>query len=384
MSEATGDHAIKSQTESQLESQLERQERGQIMVNGRDISSFGGERRQALAGFDADYSDFVDYIIGCTHKIWEEKAIGLIYTHYSHNCPIYMTDALIYGRDAVVEGTIKTLAAFPDVRLFGDEVIWSGNEKDGFHSSHRISWTGHNTGHGVYGPPTNRKIQRRGIAHCLVRENRIIEEWLVRDELALVRQLGLDEIELARTHAAREAAAGKPAYASAHGEVPRLNGQHHPPLEVAGDLSDPDVFSRKLFAEVWNARMLNRIRAYYQPGCVAWVSTNRRLDGAGDYTHFVLQMLAAFPDGAMRVDHVCWIGSETQGYKIATRWTFQGTHEGPSAYGAPSGKRIALMGITHQEVSISKDNAGTQGRVEREWTVFDEFALLKQIHWPEA
>ena len=49
-----------------------------------DYSSFvqaaGTGRRQPLAGFDADYTDIVDYIVRCTHKIWEEKAVGLIYT----------------------------------------------------------------------------------------------------------------------------------------------------------------------------------------------------------------------------------------------------------------------------------------------------------------
>ncbi|MFN3267001.1 MAG: ester cyclase, partial [Deinococcales bacterium] len=177
----------------------ELEERASITAGGRDIGSYSYpdkplERRQNLSGFDPDYSDIVDYIIRCTHKIWEEKAVGLIYTHYSHNCPIYMTDTTIYGREAVVEGTLKTLAAFPDVRLHGDEVIWSGNDQDGFHSSHRITWTARNTGYSVYGAPTNRRILRRGIAHCVVKENRIIEEWLVRDELALVRQLGFDEI----------------------------------------------------------------------------------------------------------------------------------------------------------------------------------------------
>ncbi len=37
-------------------------------------------RRHPLKGFDEDYVDIVDYIVRCTHKIWEEKAVGLIYT----------------------------------------------------------------------------------------------------------------------------------------------------------------------------------------------------------------------------------------------------------------------------------------------------------------
>ena len=53
-----------------------------------DIADFmaaaGTGRRQPMQGFDEDYVDIVDYIIRCTHKIWEQKGIGLIYTHYAH------------------------------------------------------------------------------------------------------------------------------------------------------------------------------------------------------------------------------------------------------------------------------------------------------------
>jgi predicted ester cyclase len=357
----------------------EQEERASLMVDRRDIGVFMAQadtgRRQSLEGFDPDYTDIVDYIVRCTHKIWEEKAIGLIYTHYAHNTPVHLTDAEYYGRDQVVENTVRTLAAFPDLRLFGDEVIWRGNDVDGFHSSHRVTWSGHHLGHSPYGPPTGKRVQRREIAHCLVRQNRIVEEWIVHDETALIRQLGLDEVELAKNMALAEAARGIQPYASGLGEVPRLNGQVHPPVRLEGDPRNPDELPGLLYGLVWNARMLNYIRDYYAPDAVVWVPGNRRLEGQGDLTHYVLQMLAAFPDGAINLDHVAWVGSEAKGYKIAARWTFQGTHHGPSGYGPPTGRRVRVMGISHLEV---KD-----GRIEREYMVWNEFALLKQIHWPQ-
>ena len=367
-------------------SENELRERAQITATGRDIASYQAvsktnPRRQALTGFDADYTDFVDYIIRCTHKIWEEKAIGLIYSHYSQHCPIHMTDTTIFGREAVVEGTLKTLAAFPDARLFGDEVIWSGNESDGFHSSHRITWTARNTGYSAYGPPTNRRILRRGIAHCYVRENRISEEWLVRDELALVRQLGLDEIELAkrmaRLDAIRNASSPVPIGAA---EISRLEGQHPPrtsryvPSGQTVDSSfDIEDFVRALFQDIWNCRLLNRVKDFYTAAPVAFVSTARKLEGVSAYQHFVLTLLAAFPDAGVSVDHICWIGTG-QNAKVAVRWTFQGTHTGPGWYGDPSGRPVKLLCISHLELEA--------GRIAREYTVYDEFALLKQIHAP--
>ncbi|MEZ4664247.1 MAG: ester cyclase [Caldilineaceae bacterium] len=138
------------------------------------------EKRQPLLGFDEDYVDIVDYIVRCTHKIWEERGVGLIYTHYGHNIVIHTADGTTYGRDKVIADSIKTMNAFPDIRLYADDVIWSGNDQEGFHSSHRIFWTGHNCGHSIYGPPTGRKVTRYGVAQCLVKENRIVEEDLPR------------------------------------------------------------------------------------------------------------------------------------------------------------------------------------------------------------
>lgn len=337
----------------------------------------GAEPRQGMQGFDPDYVDIVDYIVRCTHKIWEEGGLGLIYSHYQHNAVIHTTDGLTYGRDKVIADSLRTLAGFPDVRLYADDVIWSGDDQAGFHSSHRIVWVGTNTGHTIYGPPTGRRVVRQGIAHCFVKANRVVEEWICRDELAVIRQLGFDEHELARRLAAQEAALGlrNPRPVN-QGEVARLAGQTTP-AELpppSGPGFQPEDFVRRSFHEIWNWRLLNRIPENFAPGYLCRTSTNRELYGLGDYKAYVLEFFSAFPDLALTVDHVAVLGDEQRGYRVATRWTMQGTHLGPSHLGPPTGKRILLLGITHQEIE--------GGRFVREWTAFDEFALLKQLYAP--
>lgn len=338
------------------------------------MSAANSKRRQSLQGFDEDYVDIVDYIIRITHKIWEEKSIGLIYSHYKQNVVIHTSDGITYGREAVVENTLKAVAAFPDVRLVGDDVIWSGNDKDGFHSSHRITWIGHNTGHSIYGPPTGRKMIRQGIVHTFVHRNKIVEEWIVRDELALIRQLGFDELELARKFAASQQSQGEPDL-PLYGETPRLDGQLQlEALSLPKDTADVEALVRTAIHEIWNRRMLNRIKDFYVENYHARVSTDRNLKGLGDFQAYILGIMAAFPDLTVTVDHICWQGNEEEGYRVATRWILQGTHSGPG-YGEPSGRRVNLWGISHHQVK--------NGRFVREWTVFDEFALLKQIATPD-
>jgi predicted ester cyclase len=221
-------------------------------------------------------------------------------------------------------------------------------------------------------------VVRQGIAHCFVKENRVVEEWIVRDELALIRQLGFDEIALAKRMVAREAASGiKAPYLLGYGEVDRVAGQTTPePVPPPSGTFNIEEFARRAMHEIWNWRLLNKLPQYYVPAYLCRTSTNRQLYGLGDYKAYILGMLAAFPDARLSVDHVCALGNDQAGYRVAIRWTLQGTHSGPGVYGEPTGKRILLLGITHAIVQ--------NGKFVKEWTAFDEFALLKQLYAPEA
>jgi predicted ester cyclase len=347
-------------------------------VIGNDISKLmqpGVEKRQGMRGFDPDYVDIVDYIVRCTHKIWEEKQVGLIYTHYGHNALVHGTRGDTYGIESVVSGTVQTLAMFPDRRLFADDVIWSGDDETGYYTSHRITSTAHHSGFGSYGAPTGRKLRYRVIADCIVKENRIIEEWLVRDELSIARQLGLDEAELVKAIAEGWAALRGPE-SDVQGAVERSKGQLPPeplpPSAVEGfDIED---FVRRAWHDIWNRRMFSEIFRLYAPTFECHSASGRELYGQDDAMQFVLDWLAAFPDACMYIDHFAAQreGSAEAGYRVAVRWTLLGTHEGHGIYGRPTGKRVRILGISQQHVR--------DGKFVAEWTVFDELALMAQIH----
>jgi predicted ester cyclase len=334
-----------------------------------------GTRAHSMAGFADEFSDIVDYILKITHRIWEEKAVGLIYHYYLHNCTVHTSSGDIYGRKKIIEGTLQALAAFPDRRLYGDAVIWKHNPGDVYYSSHRIRHEGHNTGHTVYAPPTGRKVSYRAIADCVCKENRIIEEWLVRDELTLIRQLGLDPHELARRFAP---------FMPAHhtrdllvaGEIERDAGQLPPPEMPprATDRFDPEDFVRRALHEIWTWRLLNKIDAYFAPNLVCESASERHVYGTGAYKAYILSLMSPFPDIALTVDHFCAVQTDAHSYDTATRWTMQGTHTGPGIYGEPTGKRIQIIGVSHHRI--------VEGRITHEWTLFDEFALLKQLYAP--
>ena len=330
-----------------------------------------GSHAQLMRGFNPRYKDFVDYIIGITHEIWEEKGIGKLYDYYANTIHLHTSSGTVYGREAVFAATIAALAAYPDRRLYGDEVIWGGNDVDGFYSSHRLRHEGTNRGWTLYGPPTGKRMSYWSVADCFFKQNMVIEEWICRDELTLVTQLGLDPVETAKKLVDREK--DSVLQLQIAGDIERGIGQLPPAKlpEPKSERFDPEHFVKCLLHEIWNWRLLNKARAYYQENFVFQGPTRRSFKGINDFQAFVLSLLSPFPDLAITADHFCYVGDEQAGYRTATRWTMRGTHSGFGMYGDPTGNPIRIIGVSHH---LIKD-----GRVQSEWTIFDEFALLKQI-----
>ena len=339
-----------------------------------DISQLmqpGTEKRQSMRGFDADYVDIVDYIVRCTHKIWEEHAVGLIYTHSHHNAIVHTAYGSTHGVEHVMMTTLQAQAASAGAVTFADDVIWSGNDVEGFYSSHRWTSIALGAGNGAPGSGTRRRITARGFAECFIRENRIIEEWLVRDSVGSLRSHGLDPKQVVAD------LVNQGSYewlkTEGRGDIERLRGQLPPEIMPPRQSEGFDVedFVRRSYHEIWNWRLLNKIDAYYVKNHLCHMTGQRELYGRAALGHFITSMLAMFPDGVMDIEHFAALGNDTDGYRVATRWTFQGTHEGYGVYGPPTGKRAQIMGVSHHHIQ--------DGRFVQEWTLFGEVALMLQL-----
>ncbi|MEL6152074.1 MAG: ester cyclase, partial [Chloroflexota bacterium] len=292
------------------------------------LKDANGNRLHRMNGFDPKFTDIVDYIIRITHEIWEEKAIGALYEYYAGNIQLHTSGGTIHSRDAVLAGTLATMAAYPDRRLYGDEVIWGGDDVTGFYSSHRLTHVGTNTGWSLYGPPTGRRVNYRAVADCFVRENTIVEEWLARDELSLVHQLGLDPVKTAKEMARKEADSGGTFPTAA--DVERGVGQlpPEPAPEAPADDFSPEHFIRSMIHEMWNWRLLNKVREYFAENLAAESASMRKMNSRNEYQSYMLSLLSAFPNLSMTVEHFCVVGDSEIGYRTATRWRMRGTHTG--------------------------------------------------------
>ena len=151
-----------------------------------------------MKGFDKKYKDFPDYILKITEQIWEGKDVESIGKFYTKDIPVRSPFGVTYGNKPVIDATYATLKEFPNRQLLGEDVIWNGNDEIGYHSSHRILSKGTHLGDGFYGKPSGKDIYYRVIADCACKENQVYDEWIVRDQGAMVRQIGYSPKEFAK------------------------------------------------------------------------------------------------------------------------------------------------------------------------------------------
>jgi predicted ester cyclase len=329
------------------------------------------ERTQSLKGFEEDYIDIIDYIVRITTRIWEEGGIGRIYDYYRYNSRVHNDTGWRYGNDIIVADTVGTINAFPNFRGYAEEIIWAGNDEVGFYTSHRALMVAHNTGYSQYGPPTGKKVAVWCIANCVSLENEIYEEYVLYNTSAILKQLGYNLFEKARELAPYTDLSGlkDPSF----GEPDRLPGHGKPPIIPAKTSSEFDVddFLRRAYHEIWNWRLLNKLYSYYATNAKVHGPTDREYYGLGAFKSFILSMLAMFPDLALHIDEIYWMGNEQEGFRSNARWSMVGTHRGPGIYGEPTGKQVVIWGISQHVIK--------NGKIQEEWMLFNEFAVLQQL-----
>lgn len=331
-------------------------------------------RVQSMQGFDPIYTDIVDYIVRCTHRIWDEREVGLIYSHYTHNCVVYTPNGTVYNREDVVRSTIQRLVSLPERKGMATQVVWRGNDRDGFYTSHLVQGSGRHNQPGEFGPPTGRAFAARTIADCAIFENRIYREWLVQERMGIVKQIGIEVHPYAER--AAKAFFDKGLVALDIGENLHLLGQYPPEEEADTSIAHDDQERQTLqwLHEVWNRRMFNRIRDSHAPNVQYHGPLSAELFGTAAVIHQTIGLMGSLPDASFHAQHICSTPCAEGGTKVAVRWIIEGHHLGwglLTELGAPTGKRVQLMGMSHFHYR--------DGRIVDEWRVYDELSALIQV-----
>lgn len=316
-----------------------------------------------MQGFDPEFQDLDHYIRVITDRIWEGRRLEDIRRYYGPDCAVETPSSVSIGIDPVIEGTRKTLEAFPDRRLLAEDVIISGDDEEGFLSSHRIFSPMTHAGPGAFGPPTGRPVHVRTVADCVCRSNRIIHEWLVRDQAAIARAIGRHERDVAQDWL--DAAAGW-----TKSVMPAAPAPYRSWVEPSGAAADMahawlDHLRHPSFAQ----RSVSTDIICALPGGAAAVGPAQR-------SAFWASLLTALPNPHVVIEHLVSNDRPGRATAVAMRWRWHARHEGPGRYGEPTGKPVEIMAITHAEIE--------RGQVVREWVLIDEVATWMQVLSPRG
>lgn len=317
-----------------------------------------------MKGFDPKFADLPDYIIRITREIWEDRGIETLNRYYAPEIPVRTPMGVSKGNQAVIASTMATCHEFPDRQLYAEDVIWSGNEDEGFLSSHRLLTTGTHVRDGQFGPATGRSFRIHVIADCAARNNAIDDEWLVRDYGGIVRQLGMDPREYAAT------------LIEAEGGPETAARPFTPEMDVAGPYSGrgndnawgqryADSLTRIMAAD------FNHVLADYDRAVTGFYPGARSVVGREDVSAFWLGLRSSFPSARFEIHHQIGMEGGMLSPRAAIRWSLDGTHDGWGTFGRPTGARVHVMGMCHAEF-------GPWG-LRREWALYDEVAIWKQI-----
>ncbi|MEM8630126.1 MAG: nuclear transport factor 2 family protein [Pseudomonadota bacterium] len=314
-----------------------------------------------MRGFNNRWRDFPDYILGITKEVWEDRGIGAsLRNYYGQDVVVRMPGGVSHGEAASTNATMATLVEFPDRTLLGEDVIWSGTPEDGMLSSHRILSTATHTGDGMFGVATGKRLVYRAIADCYAKDNQITDEWLVRDNGAALRQMGLDPKTWAEARVAA-GSAGVPLTPETDVDGPYVGRGN----DNAWGEKFESILGRMMSAE------FSVVPAEYDRAAHLEYAGGVTGHGHGDADRFWLPLRSAFPNAAFTVHHRIGRDDREMPPRAAIRWSLWGRHEGWGAFGPPTGAVVYVMGISHAEF-------GPWG-LRREWTLIDEAAIWTQI-----
>jgi len=317
-----------------------------------------------MKGFDKKYKDFPDFILKITQQIWEEKDVESIAKFYTDDIPVRSPFGITYGNKPVIEATYSTLKEFPNRQLLGEDVIWNGNDETGYHSSHRILSKGTHLGDGSYGKPSGKNIYYRVIADCACKNNQVYDEWIVRDQGAMVRQLGYSPKEFAQKIIEIEGGIDK---AKSLFDSKSDKKSNYKPMSVKSDSVGKkySTILKNIFLSEYEFKDYDRSSNIFWPG-------NKIGHGREDVMRFWNSLKNIFSNIKFSIEHIGYLEKPDKNPKASIRWFLEGKHVNESKeYGKETNSNLFIMGISHVEF-------GNYG-INREWVLFDEVAIWKQI-----
>jgi hypothetical protein len=227
-------------------------------------------------------------------------------------------------------------------------------------------------GDGNFGKATAKKIQVRTVADCVCKDNRIVHEWLVRDQAAIALAIGISPQQLAQQ------------WLVARGSKPLLPlPQPAAPLWWHNPMSDEPLAVR--YAQSVGRMLQGQAlpAALYDEAACSLGPANSIHYGHAEIEGFYADYAASVSASSYDMESNCFMpASSATGRppRVALRWRLKGVSTGRGKFAGHAGQPIEMLGIHHAEFVKVKGH----WQVHREWVLIDEITLWMQLLSPRA
>ena len=179
-------------------------------------------------------------------------------------------------------------------------------------------------GPGIFGAATGKPIFARTIADCVCINNRIVHEWLVRDQAAIARQTGRHERDLAQTWLDERGGFHKAAMPAPPAPYRSFVDPH--PLAAAY----ADVMQR-----LWATGETTAINVWHDPACIVAIPGGDMCVGQAALRTFWAGLLGSLQQTELSIEHLVANERVERATTVAMRWRVRAQHGGTGRYGAP-------------------------------------------------
>jgi len=137
-------------------------------------------------------------------------------------------------------------------------------------------------------------------------------------------------------------------------------------LQSTADIEANKAIAQSFFEELINQRNFAVADEIFATDSVYQTSAYPDILGPEGFKDFLTEHLIPFPDAHYTIDDIV-----AEGDKVATRWTFNATHQDELLGIPPTGNQVTLTAISIFQI--------VSGKIEIGWTVWDVLGMMQQV-----
>lgn len=124
------------------------------------------------------------------HDIWNSKNTAAIRDVYFHGANLHAPGGdTRYGHADIDRFIIGYLAAMPDAKLQVHSAFINREAEQPLRIAARWSLSGSHSGWGQFGQPSGAPLYIMGLSHAQVTQSRVVNEWIMFDEVSIWKQI---------------------------------------------------------------------------------------------------------------------------------------------------------------------------------------------------